>query len=102
MTYTLPETEEDDQFNRQQLQDRLVLTNVTSYLKVELEDTVHGDCDTNRVENLHPDMAKGRVQAGVAVPPSCLRDERDECKEDANETVLEYAYPHDVEPCQAT
>lgn len=43
--YRLPETEENDQLNTQDLQERSVLSKVVFELQVELDQHEHGDSD---------------------------------------------------------
>lgn len=46
-TYRLPEREENDQLDRQNLQEWLILADVILDLNVELDQAVHGDGDCN-------------------------------------------------------
>ena len=101
-THGLPETEENDELDTQDLQERPVLGQVSLQLDVELDQAEHGDRHARGFEDFHPDMSKGGREGLLAVEIVELGDDGDDGEEDADEAVLEDAEPDDVEPGQAT
>jgi len=58
----LPETEENDEFDRENLEQRLMLLNVDSELDIELDDAVHGYSDGDCFDYQDPYVSKGWVK----------------------------------------
>lgn len=58
----LPETQENDQFDGGHLQQRLVLSNVVFNLHIKLDQAIHRNSHSHRLENHDPNMRKGRVE----------------------------------------
>ena len=54
--YRLPETEENDQLNTQDLQERSVLGEIVLELQVELNEHEHGDSDRSTLKDHNPDV----------------------------------------------
>jgi hypothetical protein len=57
----LPETEENDELNTQDLQERSVLSEVVFELQVELDQHEHGDSDRGTLKDHDPDMSECRM-----------------------------------------
>ena len=74
-TNILPEREEDDQLDAQQLHERLVLFDLVPDLEIELEDAVHGKGHAEALEDLDPNVRKSRVQRVLTEPVGGLRYE---------------------------
>lgn len=117
----LPETQEDDKFDGQDFEQRSVLRNIGPNLNVELDNAVHGNGDSNRLNDHDPDVCKDRIQGLETVSTRSLSDDGHDRHEDANEAVLEDTSPDNlgdamlsiavvgqedewayIEPCQAT
>jgi len=58
----LPETEENDEFDGENLKQRLMLRNVASELDIELDDAVHGYSDGDCFDYQDPYVSKGWVK----------------------------------------
>lgn len=69
-------------------------------LNIELDQAEHCDRDRRALKARHPDMRERRVQAVLAIPVSKFRKHRDDREEDADEAVLEDAYPDNLRSCQ--
>ena len=99
--YRLPEREEDDQLNANDLKRRPVLAQLLLELDVELHQAEHSHSNTGTLKTHHPDVSKGRVQRVLAVPPKNFRYHRDDGERHADHTVLEDSSPNYVKPSKA-
>lgn len=98
----LPETEEDDQFDSNNLQNGFMLSYVLFDLEVKLNDAVHGHTDSDTLYDHDPDMCKRWIQRFQTVYSEMLCDDCRDGHGNTNEAVLEHSNPDDIEPGQAT
>jgi hypothetical protein len=61
-TYTLPKREENNELDANDLEERLMLGQVGLELKIELNKTVHGDCDRRSFKAQYPNVSKGGAE----------------------------------------
>jgi len=61
-TYILPKREENDKLDADDLEEWLMLGQVGLELKIELNKTVHGDCDRCSFKAQYPDVSKGGAE----------------------------------------
>lgn len=94
---TLPKAQEDDKFDTEQLQKRIVRREILLELDVELDEAQHGDGDGDAFDNEDPEVGEVRRQGGIAVEACHLGEDGHDGAGDANETVLEDTEPDDLQ-----
>ena len=95
-TYRLPEGQEDDKLDTQELEEWLVLSQIATKFVVELNQSVHGDRNTSTLESSNPDMGECWVEGVFTVSVCGFCDDRNDCEEYADEAVLEDAKINDL------
>ena len=73
-----------------------MLRQLSLQLDVELNQAEHSDRDRRALKACDPDMCESRAKTVLAIPVKNLGDHRDYREEDADEAVLEDAYPDDL------
>ena len=96
--YRLPEGEENHQLNANYLKRRPILAQLILELDVKLHQAEHSNSNTRALKAHNPNVRKSRIQRVLAVPPKHFRDHRNDRKRYADQTVLENACPHHIEP----
>ena len=94
---SLPEAEEDHKLDCSDFQKRLVLSNISFDLNVELNKGVHGNRDGARFDDNDPNMGEGRIEGFEAVSVEDLGRASNNGHEDSDEAVLEDGDPDDLE-----
>ena len=94
----MPKAEEDDEFDAEDLHERLVLCKIILELNIELDEAVHGYCHGCGFEYHDPDMAESRTERGLAVAVEELCDHGHESEDHANDAVLVDAHVNDLHP----
>jgi hypothetical protein len=95
-TYILPEREENDELDADDFEERLVLGQVCLELEIELDETVHGDCDRCSFKAQYPNVSKGWAERRLAVTVQKLGEHGHEGKNYADETVLVDTHVYDL------
>ena len=93
----LPEAEEDHKLDCSDLEKRLVLGNISFDLDVELDKTVHGDCDGACFDDNDPYVGESRIEGFEAVAVEDLCGASNHGHKDSDEAVLEDSDPNDLE-----
>ena len=95
----LPKSEEDDEFDAEELGDGLEGRELLCAFVVDFDEDVHGDCHRGEVDETDPQESVSGVKAGAGAEYIIVKgDDGDEGEDDADDDVLQGAIlAHSVE-----
>ncbi len=97
----MPEGEEDDRLDGEELEDGLVWVDEFAHRHIELDEAVHGHCDGDTDEHCAPNMREPWHPAMQTVIAKVFRAHGNECAKGSNDGVLKYTDLHEPQKVQS-